>query len=95
MSKEISSIFYISSSYISILFKKYLGISFKHYVVSLKIALSLNELINSNKTIYLISENMGFNHYANYTHQFKYHLKLTPLAYRKSLIYCTIILLRY
>ncbi|MEX5963820.1 AraC family transcriptional regulator Rsp [Staphylococcus ureilyticus] len=85
MSKEISSIFYISSSYISILFKKYLGISFKHYVVSLKIALSINELINSNKTIYLISENMGFNHYANYTHQFKYHLKLTPLAYRKKL----------
>ncbi|WP_426456671.1 AraC family transcriptional regulator Rsp [Staphylococcus cohnii] len=85
MSKEISSIFYISSSYISILFKKYLGISFKHYITSLKIALSLDELINSNNTIYLISENMGFNHYANYTHQFKSYLCLTPLAYRKKL----------
>src|SRR5699024_6963792 len=85
MSKEISSIFYISSSYISILFKKYLSIIFKHYLVNLKIPLSLNKLINNNKTIYLNSENMDFNQYANYTHQFKYHLILTPLAYRKKL----------
>ncbi|PTE96455.1 AraC family transcriptional regulator, partial [Staphylococcus cohnii] len=54
-------------------------------ITSLKIALSLDELINSNNTIYLISENMGFNHYANYTHQFKSYLCLTPLAYRKKL----------
>lgn len=85
MSKEISATFYISASYISILFKKYLGISFKHYITSLKIAISLSEVMNSNKTIYTISENMGFNHYANYTQQFKNYLNLTPISYRKRL----------
>lgn len=83
-SKDISNSFYISAPYISILFKKYLGISFKHYIASLKIAASLAELVHSKETIHAISENMGFNHYPNYTHQFKNHLNMTPNEYRKK-----------
>ncbi|WP_436960688.1 AraC family transcriptional regulator Rsp [Staphylococcus xylosus] len=83
-SKDVSSTFYISAPYISILFKKYLGISFKHYITSLKIALSLADLIQTKHAIYHISEYYGFNHYSNYIHQFKYFLNMTPNEFRKS-----------
>ncbi|MDW8569189.1 AraC family transcriptional regulator Rsp [Staphylococcus shinii] len=83
-SKDVSSTFYISAPYISILFKKYLGISFKHYITSLKIALSLADLIQTKHAIYHISEHYGFNHYSNYIHQFKFFLNITPNEFRKS-----------
>ncbi|RIN35124.1 AraC family transcriptional regulator, partial [Staphylococcus succinus] len=83
-SKEITNVFYISTSYISILFKKYLGINFKHYVASLKIALSLDELMYTQNTIHRISEHVGFNHYSIYTHHFKQYLNITPNMYRKN-----------
>ncbi|PTI73527.1 AraC family transcriptional regulator [Staphylococcus succinus] len=83
-SKEITNVFYISTSYISILFKKYLGIHFKHYVASLKIALSLDELMYTQNTIHRISEHVGFNHYSIYTHHFKQYLNITPNMYRKN-----------
>ncbi|SCS81155.1 AraC family transcriptional regulator Rsp [Staphylococcus caeli] len=84
LSKDVSRTFYISAPYISILFKKYLGMSFKHYITSLKIALSLEELVQNRQTIYFISEQYGFNHYSNYTHQFKQFLNTTPNEFRKA-----------
>lgn len=83
-SKDISTSFYISAPYISILFKKYLGIHFKYYISSLKIAVSLSDLVHTKETIHTISENMGFNHYPNYTQQFKNYLNTTPNEYRKN-----------
>ncbi|WP_204117629.1 helix-turn-helix transcriptional regulator, partial [Klebsiella pneumoniae] len=64
-SKDITAVFYVTAPYISILFKKYLGISFKHYVSSLKIGLSFKPLFQSNEAIHTISEALGFNHYAS------------------------------
>lgn len=84
LSKDVSRTFYISAPYISILFKKYLGMSFKHYITSLKIALSLEELVQNRQTIYFVSEQYGFNHYSNYTHQFKQFLHMTPNEFRKA-----------
>lgn len=83
-SKDITAVFYVTAPYISILFKKYLGISFKHYVSSLKIGLSFKPLFQSNEAIHTISEVLGFNHYASYTQQFKNFLADTPNMLRKK-----------
>lgn len=84
LSKDVSKSFYISASYISILFKKHLGMSFKNYITSLKIALSLSELVQNKQTIYQVSEQFGFNHYSNYTQQFKHFMQMTPNEFRKN-----------
>lgn len=84
LSKDVSKSFFISPSYISILFKKHLGMSFKNYISSLKIALSLTELIQNKQTIYQVSEQFGFNHYSNYTQQFKHFMQMTPNEFRKN-----------
>lgn len=85
-SKDITAAFYVTAPYISILFKRYLGITFKHYVSSLKIALSFKPLLQSDETIHHISEELGFNHYASYTQQFKKFLTDTPNILRKKFI---------
>jgi AraC-like DNA-binding protein len=57
---------------------------FKLYITSLKIALSLSELVQNKQTIYQVSEQFGFNHYSNYTQQFKHFMQMTPNASSES-----------
>lgn len=79
--QKISKAFYISQSYISILFTKVLNINFKYYTTSLKIALSLYDLAQDNKNIYDIAAKYSFKNVSTYTKHFKYYVNMPPKRY--------------
>ncbi|MBI5974320.1 AraC family transcriptional regulator [Staphylococcus canis] len=83
--KSIADHFFVSQSYISILFNKYINMNFKTFIVSLQINLSLNKLLSTNETIQNISLEYGFTNYTNYSKQFKNLIGQSPIEYRKSL----------
>lgn len=75
---------YFSSSYISLLFSRKLNVNFKYYLTSLKIALSIPELLLTNSSITSIAYFFGFKNYYNYLTHFKRYLNTTPLAHRQQ-----------
>ena len=86
-SQHLAQKLYFSSSYISLLFIRYLNVSFKYYLTSLKIALSIPELLLTNSSITSIAYFFGFKNYYNYLTHFKNHLNTTPLAFRQQYNY--------
>ena len=86
-SQHLAQKLYFSSSYISLLFIRHLNISFKYYLTSLKIALSIPELLLTNSSITSIAYFFGFKNYYNYLTHFKNHLNTTPLAFRQQYNY--------
>jgi AraC-like DNA-binding protein len=74
--------FKISENYISQLFIRYAGQSFKNYVQTERLQLACFVLRNSDMNISEIADYCGFN-YANYfIRVFKKHYNCTPLEYR-------------
>ncbi|MGV3244717.1 helix-turn-helix domain-containing protein [Staphylococcus sp. 11261D007BR] len=82
--KSIAAHFFVSQSYISILFNKYIDINFKQFIVSLQINLSLKKLLISNETIQNIAVQFGFTHYSNYSKLFKQFVGSSPVEFRKQ-----------
>ncbi|AVQ35378.1 MAG TPA: helix-turn-helix domain-containing protein [Staphylococcus kloosii] len=78
---------YFSTSYISLLFSRKLTVNFKYYLTSLKIALSIPELLFTNSSITSIAYFFGFKNYYNYLTHFKRYLNTTPHAYRQQYTY--------
>lgn len=76
--QSVSTIFYISQSYISILFSKVLNINFKYYVTSLKIALSLFDLVQHNKPIHETAAIYNFHNVSTYSRHFKRFIHMPP-----------------
>src|SRR5699024_9938337 len=76
--KQVSNVFYISQSYISILFSKILNMNFKQYTSSLKIALSLHDLLKEEQSIYDVAMKYSFTNVSTYSKNLKlmsmYHL---------------------
>lgn len=81
-STKVAQHFYISSSYISILFKNHIGMNFKQYLSSLKIAASIPLLIQQQLTVHAVAECSGFSSNTSYLKHFKSYVGLTPTAYR-------------
>lgn len=81
--QELARSFFVSSSYISILFNEQLGFNFKSYTVTLKLSLSLPHLLWNNYSIYDIAQNYGFSNYSNYSKQFKSYIGVSPYTYKK------------
>lgn len=79
--KHLSQTFYISQSYISILFASNININFKHYTTSLRIALSLYDLIQNNKSIYEVAIKYQFLNVTTYSKHFKYYIQVPPKKY--------------
>lgn len=79
--KNVSKAFYISQSYISILFSNILNMTFKHYTTSLKIALSLFDLIQGNQSIYAVALKYQFTNVSTYSKHFKYYIQIPPKKY--------------
>ena len=79
---EISQAFFVSSSYISLLFKRILHISFKDYISSLKIALSLQPLLSEKHSLAHVAEQLGYHTVNNFTRHFKEMIGLPPHQFR-------------
>ncbi|WP_436862090.1 helix-turn-helix domain-containing protein [Staphylococcus caeli] len=79
--KQVAQTFFISQSYISILFSKVLNMNFKYYTTSLRIALSLFDLIQEHKSIYDVAMKYQFTNVSTYSKHFKNYIHIPPKKY--------------
>ncbi|HLR19400.1 MAG TPA: helix-turn-helix domain-containing protein [Staphylococcus sp.] len=79
--KQVSQIFFISQSYISILFSKTLNMNFKNYTSTLKIALSIFDLIQENQDICDVAIKYKFMNVSTYSKHFKHYTGMPPKSY--------------
>jgi two-component system response regulator YesN len=79
---ELSKIFFISSSYISKLFKKECGLNIKDYIRNIRMDKAGDMLVNSNMRIKDIAQELGYLGYRHFCTVFKNYYNITPLQYR-------------
>lgn len=74
-----------SNSYFSRLFKKTEGVGFSIYVQKVRIEKSKELILNKDKSLYDISEEVGFDNYSYYSKIFKDIEGISPREYKKTL----------
>jgi two-component system response regulator YesN len=77
---------YISSSYVSTLFKQVIGINFVDYLHTVRLNKACELLKDSKLKAYEVAYMVGYNDDKYFSQIFKKHLGLTPSQYRDSLI---------
>ncbi|MFU0824014.1 helix-turn-helix domain-containing protein [Clostridium sp.] len=75
---------FLSSYYLSHEIKNMAGTNFKDFLNSTRVHESVKLLLDTEKTISEISEEVGFSHTRYYNKYFKMYYKMTPLQYRKK-----------
>ncbi|MEK6264934.1 MAG: helix-turn-helix domain-containing protein [Clostridium sp.] len=75
---------YLSSYYLSHQIKDMSGTNFSELLNKVRVDKSIKLLLNTDKTITDISEDVGFSHSRYYNKSFKEYCKCTPLQYRKK-----------
>ncbi len=81
--EEISLYLNISQSYFSRIFKKKTSVSFIDYVNKEKIKIAKDMLINTNKSINEISQELGYSNQFYFSRTFKNYEYITPSQYKK------------
>lgn len=74
-----------SNSYFSRLFKKTEGVGFSIYLQKVRIEKSKELILNKDKSLYDISEEVGFDNYSYYSKIFKDIEGISPREYKKTL----------
>ena len=74
----------ISSSYISTLFKKTMGISINEYVHEVKINRAKILLKTTSKTMIEIAQQLGYSDSSHFSKKFKEKAGLSPISYRNN-----------
>ncbi|SQC03018.1 helix-turn-helix domain-containing protein [Clostridium tetanomorphum] len=75
---------YLSSHYLSYGMKNTVGYSFNDFVNLTRVEEAIKLLLDTDKTISEISEELGFSHTRYFNKHFKKHYKCTPMQYRKK-----------
>lgn len=75
---------YLSSHYLSTSMKTTVGYSFNDFVNLTRVEEAIKLLLDTEKTISEISEELGFSHTRYFNKHFKKHYKCTPMQYRKK-----------
>jgi two-component system response regulator YesN len=73
---------YMSTAYISRYFKQKTGLNFSDYLLSTKMQLAADLLMNLQFKIYEISDRLGYKNPANFTRSFKRIYQISPKDYR-------------
>ena len=81
---EISMVAGYSKSHFSRTFKEEIGINFSKYLIGVRINEAEKLIKNSDKTIYDISLEVGFNDYSYFSRAFKDTFNISPKEYRKN-----------
>lgn len=76
--------FYISSPYLSRLFKNVYHVSFHQYITNLRLNSALGEMMNTGNTLTDIAMNNGFPNVGAFTKAFKKTYSQTPGVFRKK-----------
>lgn len=82
--QEMADRIHISSCYLSSMFKKKTGMSYKHFIVEAKINKAKELLIHSDTPIYKIATNIGYKSPQHFSTVFKEHTGLLPTEYRNN-----------
>lgn len=82
--QDIASREFLSSYYLSHEIKNMAGTNFMDFLNTTRVNESIKFLLDSDKTISDISEEVGFSHSRYYNKYFKQVYKITPLQYRKK-----------
>lgn len=75
---------FLSSDYLSHEIKNNMGYGFKDFLNLTRVEESIKLLLDTDKSISEISDELGFSHIRYFNKHFKKHYKLTPLQYRKK-----------
>lgn len=75
---------YLSSHYLSHEIKNNVGYNFKDFLNLTRVEEAIKLLLDSDKTLTEISEELGFSHTRYFNKHFKKHTGLTPMQYRKK-----------
>lgn len=75
---------YLSSHYLSSGIKNTVGYSFNDFLNLTRVEEAIKLLLDTDKTISEISEDLGFSHTRYFNKHFKKHYKCTPMQYRKK-----------
>lgn len=74
---------FLSSNYLSHEIKNMVGYSFNDFLNLTRVEESIKPLLDTDKTVSEISEELGFSHIRYFNKHFKKHYKCTPFQYRK------------
>ena len=82
--KQLASYLYISPFYLSRLFPKFSGYTFKAYLNHVRLSKAKEMLTKSNDSIYAIASRCGFNNVRTFNRAFKQYIGLSPSQYMKK-----------
>jgi len=74
----------VTPEYLSRVFKKVKGVSLKKYIINEKIEAAKILLTTTTLPVTLISENVGYGNYSNFTYTFHQIVGCTPTEYRQK-----------
>ena len=74
----------LTSNYFSALFHREFGISFKQYLIDMRLNYATRLLVSTNQSVTDICYISGFTNFANFSRSFKYRFGISPLKYRKN-----------
>ncbi len=83
--KELGRIYYMNAAYLGQVFKKQYGESFKDYLNHIRIEKAKELLLNTNKRIYEIAEEVGYRDVDYFMNKFITQNGCTPTKYRKQM----------
>lgn len=82
--QDVARMEFLSSQYLSNEMKNKVGYSFNDFVNLTRVEEAIKLLLDTDKTISEISEELGFSHTRYFNKHFKKHYKCTPMQYRKK-----------
>ncbi len=86
MSREhLSELFYFAPDYITKIFKRETGMSFKNYIIEKRLDLARKLLQKTDDSIRDISLKVGYDNYSYFTRLFKKSFGMTPVEFRMKL----------
>lgn len=82
--REMSQKFYINNAYLGQIFKKKYGVSFKDYLTDYRIKEAAKMLVNTDKKIISIAEDVGYKDSDYFVQKFIERMGCTPSKYRRD-----------
>ncbi|SEM31116.1 MULTISPECIES: response regulator transcription factor [unclassified Butyrivibrio] len=80
--EQLSVMFFFDPDYITKIFKKETGMSYKNYVIEKRLSLAKELLTESDYPIHDIAQYVGYDNYSYFTRLFKKSFGVTPIEFR-------------
>lgn len=82
--KEVADVVNLDPAYFSVRFHDFVGVTFKQYLNDIKIKYSAKQLLQTTKSIAVISYESGYESISQFYREFKKKYNCSPMKYRKE-----------